>query len=153
MKQENVKVGGTYLTKIGAALCAVIVVREHADASQALFGRRKRFDVRRVNEARVLGKPRTAASLREIAVRARLDASGTAKPLSSIVGHAPRVRPDDGKCIAIDSTPVPGEYRSGANVIVLADADEVDPLWDDCMACIDGHDCPVHPRTGNEQRA
>jgi hypothetical protein len=59
MKHKDVKIGGTYLTRIGMNLCPVVVVSEYAGTS------RKGFHVRRVGSDTILPKMRTAAGLRE----------------------------------------------------------------------------------------
>ena len=74
MKTEDVKIGGTYETRIGQNLCRVVVV-DRKEGSRGWVGavsgkrynkRRASFSVRRENETRTLPKPRSAAALREI---------------------------------------------------------------------------------------
>lgn len=91
MKNQDVKVGETYLTKIGDVDARVVVVQRRIGVP--FMGKKERdtFDVRRENEDRVLPKPRSAAALHPLphgTQPARLDTNGTAKPLTSIVGHA-----------------------------------------------------------------
>lgn len=72
MKTEDVKVGETYLTKIGDTLARVVVVRKRQGipSHPGAFGRvrkeRDTFEVRRENEDRVLPKTRSASALRPL---------------------------------------------------------------------------------------
>lgn len=61
MKQNDVKVGEQYLTKIGEKRVAVKVT---AEAHSSPYSKAKRFWCRRVDTGRDLPKPRTAAALR-----------------------------------------------------------------------------------------
>lgn len=67
MKQENVKVGGIYTTKIGEGLARVEVV--HIELPSSWNPRRTRYAVRRIFKDGTIGpvlpKRRTAAALRE----------------------------------------------------------------------------------------
>jgi hypothetical protein len=58
MKHKDVKIGGTYLTRIGMNLCPVVVVSEYVGSVK------KAFNVRRVDSDTILPKKRTAAGLR-----------------------------------------------------------------------------------------
>jgi hypothetical protein len=68
MKAKDVVVGETYLTKIGAALARVVVVRETAGRMNYSTGREGpvRFVVRREGESTPLPKPRAASALRPV---------------------------------------------------------------------------------------
>jgi hypothetical protein len=59
MKHKDIKIGETYITRIGMNLCPVVVVSEYIGSS------RKGFHVRRVGSDTILPKKRTAAGLRE----------------------------------------------------------------------------------------
>jgi hypothetical protein len=63
MKQDEVKMNGTYLCYIGQTLARVVVVGRH-DADR--FNSRTRFIVRRIGETKDLPKSRSAAALREV---------------------------------------------------------------------------------------
>lgn len=65
MKQNKVKIGGCYLTRIGGSLVAVKVLSETKD----YWSGRTAFVVERVDNGRVLPKCRTAASLRTLVQR------------------------------------------------------------------------------------
>jgi hypothetical protein len=62
MKQDDVKMNGTYLAYVGAVLCRVVVVGRH-DADR--FNSRTRFIVRREGTTKDLIKSRSATALRE----------------------------------------------------------------------------------------
>lgn len=60
MKQDDVEVGGEYLTTVGEALVRVTVI---AVVDGAYAGKRTRFRVKRMDNGNVLPKARTAAAL------------------------------------------------------------------------------------------
>lgn len=62
MKQADVKIGGTYETRIGDYMVKVIVVDEIKDC----YSGRTRFRVRKRTEDRVLPKSRAASALHEL---------------------------------------------------------------------------------------
>jgi len=66
VKQNEIQVGGHYLTRIGQELAHVVVIRSETRTS--VFSKRvqTRFIVRRHNEATSLPKARSAAALRPL---------------------------------------------------------------------------------------
>ena len=66
MKQKDVVIGETYLTRIGEELARVVVVSIHADRPYMREKVRTTFTVRREGETVHLPKRRTAAALREV---------------------------------------------------------------------------------------
>lgn len=61
MKQKDVKVGETYLTRIGAELCPVVIIHETTN-----YKGKTAFRVARVGEDTWLPKVRSAAALRPL---------------------------------------------------------------------------------------
>ena len=70
MKQNEVKLGGTYLTYIGESLARVVVVRTQAPNG---FHNRTRFVVQREGECKPLPKSRSAAALRPLPTHVNRD--------------------------------------------------------------------------------
>lgn len=71
MKQENVRIGMVYETRIGGELARVVIVAARTGtASRDRWGvvRKDRltFEVRRIDGESLLPKARTAAALREV---------------------------------------------------------------------------------------
>lgn len=62
MKQHEVKMGATYLTKVGETLVRVVVVRTYSFATRRGTG----FVCKREDNGNVLPKARRAAALREV---------------------------------------------------------------------------------------
>lgn len=66
MKAKDIKIGETYLAKIGESLARVVVIRQTEGRTDYTTGRSGpvRFVVRREGEATPLPKPRTASAMR-----------------------------------------------------------------------------------------
>lgn len=64
MKNEEIQIGGRYLTLVSGVLVAVVVVRAETKARLLNHARRTYYTVRREDNGRVLDKARVAAALR-----------------------------------------------------------------------------------------
>jgi len=65
MKQAEIQVGGTYLTRICGSLAPVVVVEKVEPSRQYdRPGTHTRYRIRREDSSSILSKPRTAAALR-----------------------------------------------------------------------------------------
>lgn len=132
MKTEEIKVGATYLTRMGSELAPVVVVgeaRRNFNYSLAKETGPRRFNVRRVNETRTLPKSRTAATLRPVPGRSFTMPDGTkVKAIRSYIDSY-HVEVGDEKLRALQADPkhAPRNYR--------VEVDGQDPVL---VACCDG---------------
>lgn len=63
MKIDEIEIGGTYYTKISGARVKVIVTRRIEGDPRSTYHRVTRFEIKRADNNKLLGKPRTAAAL------------------------------------------------------------------------------------------
>lgn len=69
MKVQDVRIGGTFLCRVGTQLVRVVVMAQHDPERWERKGSRITFVVRRENESKPLPKRRTAAALRPAPVK------------------------------------------------------------------------------------